>query len=596
MSVLKRINIKEIDETSAGSSVVNTDVVFIPGLSTINDDKFIVDIPGATPATYTRSNEVYFYNRVDEKVWQWVTDSLNANGGYWRLNLSIQNTVSVDLPAITADPPVTTIVVPSLIGTFANLEIYTVTITGVGTPVSREVAVSSVDTTTGTITLSTALLTTDRSASIYYGYGNYVYVAPTEENVPVLCETIAQFEAAFGTSPKVFASAQSYPSEFAAAATSGIQYIAQAGDYDKGYLFAKEVLYAGLPVMYTNIVMRDPTGKLVTEASATYTNFPINGTVAAIYKAFSGFTYTDTTADPDATVTVPSIFSTLEDTGEYGVKYITSGGYPTFEYNTNAVAILMQQVAANRGDAVAVIDHTNNPTRVLTGEGSVASVVEQGVLSQNGEFGTMFTPWASYICNTVASTQLMPASFGYFLALASSLKTNANWLAVAGVSRGLVPNIVSENVLGVLSNKVADSYQSRDAVANINAITNVKPYGLTIWGNRTLKNNAGNGNLVATSFLNIRNMVSDIKKVAYVAAKSLLFEQNNDILWINFCSKITPTLNKMNSGAGVSGYKILRGQTDEKGKVVAIIKIYPIYAVEEFDITIVISDEEVSVS
>lgn len=592
MSVLKRINIREIDETSAGSAVVNSDVVFIPGFSAINDDKIIADIPSATPASYTRNTEKYFYNRADKKIWTWTVDALNPDGGYWKISMTNENSATQTL----VSPEGTTITVPDIIGITSDIVIYTVVITN-NSSESREVAVVSVDVTTGTITLASALTTSDVSATVTYGYGNYMYTAPTAENTPVLCETIAEFEAAFGATPKTFTTKQEYPSEFSSSATGGIQYIAQTGDFDKGYVFAKELLYAGLPVLYTNIVIRDPNGQIVSAPSATYTGIPVNGTIDAVYAAFKGYTYTSGSGASLVTYTVPSIFSALEDTGEYNLKYITSGGYPVFEYDSNSVAILMMQTAANRGDAVAIIDHVNNPVRPLTGAGSVYdALTSTSTLSQNGEFGTMFTPWASYVCNTVGAAQVMPASFGYFLAMGNSLRTNANWLAIAGVSRGIVPNIISENTLSVLSNKVADSYQSRDAIANINAITNIKPYGLTIWGNRTLKNNAANGNLVATSFLNIRNMVSDIKKVAYVAAKSLLFEQNNDILWINFCSKIMPTLNKMNSGAGVSGYKIIKGTTDEKGKVVAIIKIYPVYAVEEFDITVVISDEEVTVS
>lgn len=209
----------------------------------------------------------------------------------------------------------------------------------------------------------------------------------------------------------------------------------------------------------------------------------------------------------------------------------------------------------------------------------------------------MFTPWAVYTTVKegvkVPASQVMPASFGYLLSLGKSIKTNANWLATAGVARGLVPYIQSLNTVDRLSNTIANLYQPRDNIA-INPITDIKPYGLTIWGNRTLRKNVGD--LAATSMLNIRNLVSDVKKVAYTTAKSLMFEQNSDVLWVNFKAGITPTLDRMLSGQGVSGYKIIRGETTTKAKVVAEIKIYPLYAVEDFEITVVISDEEVSVA
>lgn len=276
----------------------------------------------------------------------------------------------------------------------------------------------------------------------------------------------------------------------------------------------------------------------------------------------------------------------------------------TVEDETDAAGIALAQkmisVAQERGDAVAFIDHTNNPARALTGGTSVYDVIKSiksGAGFDDGEFGALFTPWASYItikeASDVPATQIMPASFGYLLSLGKSLRNNPNWLAIAGVARGLVPYIQSLNTVQRLSNTIADAYQPRDNVA-INPITNIKPYGLTIWGNRTLKKNVGN--ITATAMLNIRNLVSDVKKVAYTAAKSLMFEQNSDVLWVNFKSYITPLLDQMLSGQGLSGYKVIRGVTTEKAKVVANIKLYPLYAVESFEITVVISDEEVSVS
>lgn len=649
MSILNRINIKEVDETSAGSAVVNRDVVFVPGLSAINNRAFIVDIAGKTPAdaAYTHTDtsvETTFYNRVDKKTWIWTADTYNVAGGYWKVQTVVEQTAEVTgLEGTEA----TTLTVDAIKGIETAVEIFTIVVTD-DAGVSREVTWTSVNTETGVITLTSALSATDVSAVVSFGYGGYTYVAPTKENTPVLCESLAAFNAAFGTTPVQFDANQAYV-DFSAAATSGIQYLAQVGDYEKGYVYAKELLFVGLPVLYTNIVIRDPLGRITKAVAAAdvskvqpYEGIPVNGTVAAIYAAFTGYTYEDTstrvyqeTSDETPVAgknyftkdgndyikfsgsefasgttyyevktageihTVDSIFDILEDKGEYVVKYITSGGYPTYEYKDNAVVVKMLAVAANRGDATAYIDHTNNPVRALTSTNSVDFMLNDSTstyrITGNGEFGTMLTPWAFYTCSTISGTQVMPASFGYFLALGQSIRTNANYLAIAGVSRGIVPHITAENTLSVLSNKIADSYQSKDAT-NMNAITNVKPYGLTIWGNRTLKNNAVAGNLTATSFLNIRNMVSDIKKVVYDSAKSLLFEQNTDILWLNFCSMIQPTLNSMNAGAGVSGYKILKGETTEKGKIVATIRIYPVYAVEEFDITIVISDEEVSVS
>ena len=304
----------------------------------------------------------------------------------------------------------------------------------------------------------------------------------------------------------------------------------------------------------------------------------------------------------------------LIDRGNYSVKYLTSGGYPVFE--RGQVAANMLTLAKKRGDCVALIDHTDFPERQLNPylAGSLYQAVESKKAKDliDGEFGAMFTPWATYTRSTTDSTFVAndstrkinsdstfraPGSYAYLLALADSIKTNANWLAIAGVTRGSVRNLSNMDV--VIPNGVADAMQYRDNIS-INAITNIKPYGPTIWGNRTLKDNAENFNLVATSFLNIRNLVSDVKKTCYRVARKLTFEQDTDVLWINFKSEISKLLDQMKSGYGISGYKIVRDhshpRTNDKATICAKIVIYPVEAVEDFYITVVLKDDEVAVN
>lgn len=293
----------------------------------------------------------------------------------------------------------------------------------------------------------------------------------------------------------------------------------------------------------------------------------------------------------------------LLDKGEYVIKFITSGAYPVFEFNNNSIAQAIVEVAANRGDCTALIDHTPNNERTLLAlvENSVYAKVtdwaDTYVVNSLGEdaftYGAMFTPYGVYNCTTVGKQVMLPASHGYLSALAASVQTNGNWMAAAGVQRGAVPNLValSQN----LTNAIADSYEPRDGIA-INPITNIKPYGLTIWGNRTLKNNAKAGDLTATSFLSIRQLTNDVKRTVWVAAKTLTFEQNSDLLWINFKSKIIPTLDQMVSGSGLSGYEIKKQKTTKKATVKAVIRLYAIEPVEDWDITIELADSSTEIA
>ena len=96
--------------------------------------------------------------------------------------------------------------------------------------------------------------------------------------------------------------------------------------------------------------------------------------------------------------------------------------------------------------------------------------------------------------------------------------------------------------------------------------------------------------LTASSFLNIRQLCCEIKKTLYRAARRFTFEPNSDALWYNFKSVITPLLDEMKSNQGIKGYQIIKLKTNKKALLVAKIKIVPIEAVEDFDLTVELAD------
>lgn len=355
---------------------------------------------------------------------------------------------------------------------------------------------------------------------------------------------------------------------------------------DLGFrLDESEVASAGTLDNYgVKLVVMDPNGNVLTsnQYSAEVTTDAVEG---------------DNKPNSKLNVTIGSN-QYVPEIGRYGL-------YISFEVSSKLTANLAQKllnVSATRGDTIALIDHTNAEDRPLVGMRSLyysASVLNT---LNNGEFGAMFTPWCNFTCSQAAdfSSELdykMPGSFAYLKSLAKSIQTNANWMAIAGVARGIVPDLSAINPLctyDILTNTIAESYQPRNMIS-INPVTNIKPYGYTIWGNRTLKKNNIEGDLTATSFLNLRNLVCDVKKKVYAACKKLMFEQNSDILWINFQAEISPLLDNMKTGYGISNYKIVKVPSSQRGKLEAKVILYPIYAVEDFVVTVVLTDDEVTV-
>lgn len=635
---MAEIKITEVDATTPGRSVTTDEVAFIPGFSVLSQ-QYIIKENAITDANIIQTIQPvndfnlikYYIDNINFKSWHAVypTAQLNSNNdlifqvtpyqltnndNFIDFNSEIVVNIGEDTEKSTVaskdeSSPLCCYVTNSSkyaykAGTeqkpiyvkIDNNQYYLADISyGVDAEKTYNTRLITNELSNYSIYLGTKTDINSNVTSVSVAVPTVNYIGePDFENKPILCTTIQEFENYFGEMPYQFTEIFKY-SDIKDVFKDDLIFI-NINDFDKSYIYAKELLNEGMAVMYYAVANRNSDGI-------------INYNPIEIYNSFE------------------NIREAIKDRGSYSVKYVTTGGYPLFGDTPNAednVASFLN-MAGNvnnstssdaRGDCVVLIDHINNPNLPLIGSvnngaeiKSIYSQVKeyfgdsdnQEVATTNvayAEYGAMFTPYASYNCVTMpvgSQTQVMPASFAYLISLAKSLHYNPSWLAIAGVTRGLVPNIISLATRQRLSNAIADSYQPRNGVA-INAITDIKPYGLTIWGNRTLKNNKANGNLTATSFLNIRNMVSDVKKIIFRTCQKCMFEQNNDILWINFQAQITPTLEQMISGSGLSGYKIIKGTTTEKAKLVATVILYPLYALESIEVEVRLEDEEISVN
>lgn len=300
--------------------------------------------------------------------------------------------------------------------------------------------------------------------------------------------------------------------------------------------------------------------------------------------------------------------ASLKDKNEYVFKFITSGGYPSFFYGTTDTTVISDNilnVATVRKDITALIDYSVNADSITNAPTLIRNHIDTWIGAKSlvdgedqGNYATTFIPWCTFNSPTLSGQQItLPPSFAYLSALANSTQTYANWYAVAGVTRGFIPNLVGTSYN--ISEAVGNALQPTNDVS-INPIQLIRPYGYRIWGSRTLRDNSkygqGEDTLMATSFLNVRQLANDIKRTVYVAIKDCMFEPDDDVLWINFKSKITPLLDQMKGNRGLTEYTMRRVKADKKATLKAVITAYVIDPVEHFDITLELSDDQVSVT
>ena len=302
--------------------------------------------------------------------------------------------------------------------------------------------------------------------------------------------------------------------------------------------------------------------------------------------------------DDPTTLESSDFWEKYQDKGQYDLRFIFSP-----EYRSQTTAQYMIKCAGVRGDAVALVDipdpaesgedefdldYINHFIESLT----VSDIVISGHDNENPfKYAACFSQNVSF----KGEDAELPGSFAYLSAFAKHINRFPAWFAMAGSIRGVLP-FEKVSTSYKFSTAEIDNLQDRETADKkaVNVITEVRPYGNIIWGNRTLypltRGDDGSLGLRASNFLNIRQLCCDLKKLLFRVSRQYTFEPNSDVLWTNFKNSITPLLEEMKSGQGIRGYKIVKVATTKKATLKAKIIIIPIEAVEDFDLTVELSD------
>ena len=198
----------------------------------------------------------------------------------------------------------------------------------------------------------------------------------------------------------------------------------------------------------------------------------------------------------------------------------------------------------------------------------------------------------AYSVGSAQYTLIVPSSLIYLNQYSQSNRRTTTWLPITGVARGVVEGTFNPD-LSISKYLMDNSIIEDGSGVSFNAVVTVRPYGNTIWGDRTLIEQEESRSVQATSYFSLRNLVSDVAKTAYNSAIRYTYETNNDITWFNFKQDITTLLDQVVSSGVLQSYTVKRGTTSERNKMVAIITLYPVLPVENFDIYVNLENAEV---
>jgi hypothetical protein len=263
-------------------------------------------------------------------------------------------------------------------------------------------------------------------------------------------------------------------------------------------------------------------------------------------------------------------------------------------------------VSSGRGDCIALIEV--DESKYISGEGRpenrIVNVINAmaDINADNGKYCACTVPSVVYKMTAderFDGNRKFPGAFHYLACFKNSLGLGfAEWYAAAGYTRGVSSYVIDYTTvkLGEVAIQALEPRNIKDQSAQpkfaVNVIANFRG-SYYLWGNRTchpLGDAKGGNDLVASHFLNIRQLCTTIKKQLYVSCRRFTFDPNSDILWINFKNSITPMLDRMKADQGVRDYKIEKVYTDKKATLKAKIRIVPIEAVEDFLLEVSLED------
>jgi len=233
----------------------------------------------------------------------------------------------------------------------------------------------------------------------------------------------------------------------------------------------------------------------------------------------------------------------LSEPEQIDIDLIAVPGHPS----TAVVTALLDLCQNIRMDSLAIID----PPFGLT--------VNEIIAWQNGrhplnttrfdsDFGALFWPWVKIRDNFNQIDVWVPPSGSVMAAIARSDQLSAPWFAPAGVSRGIVPNI-----LDVFSRPTLTERDLMYGYRNcINPIVQFVDFdGFVIWGQKTLQRLP-----TALDRISVRRLMFYIEKRIRTSSRQLLFDPHDDELRQKFTRISTAILTEVQVGRGITDYRV----------------------------------------
>jgi len=151
----------------------------------------------------------------------------------------------------------------------------------------------------------------------------------------------------------------------------------------------------------------------------------------------------------------------------------------------------------------------------------------------------------------------IPANSSTAGLMAQTDYTNAPWFSPAGITRG--------RYFGVTDILTSPNKAERDTLykAGINPITNIPGSGIVLYGDKTMQNRPS-----AFDRINVRRLFLTLERAISEAAKSVLFEFNDEFTRAQFVNIVEPFLREVKGRRGITDFRVVCDTTNNTPEII----------------------------
>jgi len=259
------------------------------------------------------------------------------------------------------------------------------------------------------------------------------------------------------------------------------------------------------------------------------------------------------------------------------------------------------ETCESRADALAVIDiqdsyiptaqqyYARKSSRLSSGAEKVSRAF--ALRGLNSSYGCTYFPWIKVYDEINDRQVTCPPSVAALGVMANTENQSALWFAPAGFNRGGL----TEGSAGLPVVAVTEKLTSRERDllydANINPIASFPAEGIVVFGQKTLQVTPS-----ALDRINVRRLLIFVKKEVSRIASQLLFDPNVSTTWDRFTAQVTPFLEGVKVGFGLSDFKVVLDETTttpdlvDRNIIYAKIFLKPARAVEFIAVDFIVTN------